>query len=241
MSSIKKRFSVGWMGGIALGLLCGMTTVLAGSVGVTFNTGDTLTATHMNDIATAVNDNNSRLGTAETDISNLKSSSGACAVGAGDEPGGMVRVGPLCVDKYLARADFTGCSADGTTSCGSAVAVSTSQNSPAVDMSWAQAARACANAGKRLLTPGEWMAAFISGAILETGTDSLEFVDSMLTLNSTNPATDGSSPGASSPAQGGYMGPRTAAGGKVQMVTNVDYDQVDADGSPNFLFFRCAR
>ena len=234
MSIIKKRFSVGWVAGIVLGVACG---AFAGSVSDTFTTGDTLTATHMNNIKSAVNDNNTRLGTAETDIGNLKSNAGACTVGAGDDVGGMVRVGPNCVDKFIARADFTGCSADGTTGCGSATATSKGSGTVATNMSWAQAVRACANAGKRLLTPGEYMAAFISGSLQETATDTLEFVDTMLTLSSTDPGTDNSSPGAGSPAQGGYMGPRTASGGKVQMVTNVDYD---ATGFA-FIRFRCAR
>ena len=225
MRSNKKHFSPGWILGISLGLASSGAVYAAGPITDTFTSGGTLTATQMNNIKNAVNDLQG----------NVPSTS--CRTNAGAVDANAVRVGSLCVDKNLARADFTGCSADGITTCGSAIALNTGVGTATTNMSWAQAVRACANAGKRLLTPGEYMAAFISGSLLETATDSLEFVDSMLTLRSTTAATDPSSGGAASPAQGGYMGPRTASGGKVQMVTNVDYD---ATGF-SFIVFRCVR
>lgn len=234
MSGINKHSLPGWILGMALGVAFSG-VVYAGTVtNPDFASGNTLNAAHMNNIKSAVNDNDTR-------INNLQTSSGACTKNAGDDTGGMVRVGPICVDKFLARATIGTCTGDGTTNCASVIALSTATGSAAADFSWAQAVRACANAGKRLLTPGEYMAAFISGSLSETVTDTLEFVDAMLTLSSTITANDPSSPGTASPAQGGYMGPRTAASGKVQMVTNVDYDLVNPDGGSNFLFFRCAR
>ena len=233
MSSNTKLFSRGWILGVSLGLVCSTGAVLAGPVtNPDFGGGETLTHTHMNNIKSAVGDNDTRINNLQGNVPGT-----SCRTNAGAVDSNAVRVGPLCFDKNLARADFTGCSADGTTSCGAAIAVNTGVSTATTNMSWAQAARACANAGKRLPTPGEYMAAYISGSLLETATDTLEFVDSMLTLSSTNPLNDPSSPGAATPAQGGYMGPRTASGAKVQMVTNVDYD---ATGF-GFIVFRCVR
>lgn len=284
MSRNHKRSSLGWALVISLGIASSAGVVHAGSISDTYTTGDTLTATKMNNIKTAVDDNDTRVSgviantqagalktavdanttatgnnataitnltnSTTTELNNLKGNyaNGSCRTNAGAVDANMVRVGPVCVDKNLARADFTGCSADGTTGCGAAIALNTGGGSPTTNMSWAQAVRACTNAGKRLLTPGEYMAAYISGSLLETLDDRLEFVDAMLSLSSTtpgvDPAGDGlawsgdpSGPGPSVPAQGGYMGPRTAATSKIQMITNVDYD---ATGFA-FIVFRCAR
>jgi len=80
MSSIKKHVSVGWVMGILLGITC---SAFAGSVGGTFNTGDTLTAAQMTGIQSAVNDNNTRITTLEAN---------ACPVN-------MTRVGATCIDQ----------------------------------------------------------------------------------------------------------------------------------------------
>lgn len=220
-----------------LGMILGVTfsgVVYAGQVtNPTFAGNETLTAAHMNNIKTAVNANDTL--------------SGACTVGAGDATDGMARVGPVCVDKYAARASFAGCALNGA-GAGCATAIATSDPADgaiASGMSPAQAARACANAGKRLLTPGEWLAAFVSGALSDVVTapadatqDRMEFVDALLTIRSTNTVTDPSGPGAAIAAQGSYMGPRFDASNKVQMLSNIAYDET---GGVTFIRFRCAR
>ena len=172
MSSHKKRFSLRLAVGLSLGLAGA--AVYAGQVtNTTFIGGETLTHTHMNNIKTAVNDNDTR-------ITNLQGNAGAsvaCVGNAGDAADGMSRVGSLCVDKYQARVDFTGCALNGIAGC-TAAAVSTAAGSAATGMSWSQAARACANAGKRLLTSGEWMMAKTM-SVTTLGSDNAEFVDGM--------------------------------------------------------------
>ena len=61
MSSNKKLFSSSWVFGISLGLACSTGVVFAGSIADTYTTGDTLTATNMTNIKTAVNDNDTRM------------------------------------------------------------------------------------------------------------------------------------------------------------------------------------
>jgi hypothetical protein len=97
------------------------------------------------------------------------------------------------------------------------------------------AARACANAGKRLLTPAEWVTAWqnanisdmVAGATPSTGTS--EWVDAMVA--------------ASSPAkpEGGFIGQNNDQGGSVFALEygTVAYDVTNAGWS--HVRFRCAR
>jgi len=84
MSSNKKLFSPGWILGILLGLACSAGVVYAGSIGTTYTTATPVDVTLMNDVKTAVNDNDTRV----------------TAIGAGTQTclAGMTRVGPTCVD-----------------------------------------------------------------------------------------------------------------------------------------------
>jgi len=221
MSSNKKRFSLGWAIGISLGLTCSAGVVYA------FTDGETLTAAKMNELAT---------------------STGACIANAGDDANGMVRVGSVCVDKNPASLwNGTGagataitampgsCTAEGT-GCTGVVALTKAAPGTALKdastVTYAQAAVACANAGKRLLTPGEWMMARGNASILGMTTDGkAEFVDDV-------------EPGASTAAvmQAGYMGQNLAASGPVGQVdffANTDYNAVV--GGATWLGFRCAR
>jgi hypothetical protein len=138
MSSIKKRFSVGWVAGLGLGIVC---STFAGSISDTYTTGDTLTAAQMNNIKTAVNGNNTAIGNLQGGVPGA-TCTGNPAV-TGDT---MVRVGSICVDKYEA-------------SVSSGAAQSVAGVPPTVDVTWFAAADACAKAGKRLLTNAEWQTA----------------------------------------------------------------------------------
>ena len=234
MSSIKKRFSLGLAVGLSLGLAGG--AAYAGSIADTYTTGDTLTAAKMTNIKTAVGDNDTR-------ITNLQGNagSGTCVTNnASDE---MVRVGPICVDKHRASiwpstaaggtqvTSLAGCNANGT---GAGCAGIVAQSRPTVtpidgdSITWAQAQRACSNAGKRLLTPGEWMAAYSSGLAPSMATaDKEDYVDAV------------GNGGASAKLLGGYMGPTSGAAGVEFDTSALTYDLVA--GVSNIFGFRCAR
>lgn len=163
----------------------------------------------------------------------------------------MVRVGPICVDKYPASlyngtadtasaATIGSCAPDGKgASCANIYAQSRQGATPAAgtSVSWAQAARVCANAGKRLLTPAEWINAWqktgagandIAGITACTSCN--EYVDGMA-----NPAAPGVAPV-------GFIGESFDIGGGIlalEYSTNIVYTQTDA-GWVN-THFRCAR
>lgn len=284
MTSNKKRSSLGLALGISLGLASAGTIVNAGSIGDTYTDGDTLTATKMTNIKTAVGDNDTRisgviantqagalkalvdghttnitnlgtsittLGSTDTaiqaDVTNLKGNNlgvGAACVGnnASDL---MVRVGPICVDKHKV-AIYNGtsasattvtiaglsCAENGTTNC-TMVAQSRSTGTPADGdaITWAQAQRACINAGKRLLTPGEWMAAYTSGLTADIATtDDQDYVD-------VGALTYGAS--SAGKLEVGYMGVTTAAGGVNLNSNGFKYDAYAA--LSGIVQFRCAR
>jgi len=137
MSNNKKRSSLSLAIGIALGFSAA--AVYAGSISDTYTTGQTLSATMMDNIKNAVNDSNTRLTTVE-------SGKGTCA-GNPDVTGDtMVRVGSVCVDKY--EASISG-----------GVARSLPNVAPAAGVNYFQAADACVKAHKRLLTNAEWQMA----------------------------------------------------------------------------------
>lgn len=220
MNSDIKRSSLGWALGIFLGLVCAGVFVYADSITTTFNSGDTLHAADVNAIVNAVNQVQGNAG------------NGACVTNAGDDAGGMVRVGSVCVDKFLSRLGASvlsgatpTCSTDGKT-C-SAVAVSTATGTINYQVSFAQAARACANAGKRLLTPGEWVAANAAGALSDVTDGKAEYVSVMASGSGTNPLTVG------------YIGTNIAGGGAgvPQGFVNIAYN----DNTSVFISFRCAR
>ena len=231
MSTNKKRFSLGWGVGIVLGIACSAGVAYAVSLTGTFNTGDTLTAAMMNQLAT---------------------SSGTCITNAGDDAGGMVRVGSICVDKNPASlwssTDATataitnmpaGCTVEGIGCTGADVIVALSKATPgtalkdASTITYAQAAAACANAGKRLLSPGEWIMARANASIVGMTTDATgEFVDAV-----------GPSAGAVNDVMpAGYMGQNLGANGPAGVVdffANTAYNAVVGGGT--WLGFRCAR
>jgi hypothetical protein len=221
MRSNNKRFSFGLAALFAVGIGASA-VVLAEPLTGLFSSGDTLTADKLN---------NGLFG-------NLAAV--PCVVNTGDSADGVVRVGPLCVDKYQARASFGACPPSGVgAACAAIVATSTAAGTAAVSMSWSQAQRACNNAGKRLLTPGEWMAGFNAGAFADTATDKFEFVDAFLTRT----LAGGEDLNSATKAQAGYIGRTTAAtpSGDIHVITNVNYDALVTPTATFTWHFRCGR
>jgi hypothetical protein len=83
MSGINKFSLAGWILGISFGVATSG-IAFAGSIADTYTTGDTLTATKMTAVKTAVNDNDTR-------VNAILAGTQTCAAG-------MTRVGPTCVD-----------------------------------------------------------------------------------------------------------------------------------------------
>ena len=140
-----------------------------------------------------VGTNTTNIGTNSTAITALQQNTFSCA---GDPSGDMVRVGPICVDVYEASvwdlADGTDGAGGGANSgtqyglsdnydtstpacldngesCSTVFARSDSGVTPSRFISWYQAAQACANSGKRLLTNAEWQMA-VAGTV-DPGSD----------------------------------------------------------------------
>jgi len=136
----------------------------------------------------------------------------SCRTNAGAVDAGATRVGPLCVETARKVTAAT----------------------------WIAAVTACNTAGKRLMTPGEYIAAKTqAGAALGMNTNNeFEWVDAA----SSNHTANNTVPGAGSGRlMVGYMGPATAAimgsgaDGDIMFGTNADYD-VDYG-----IFYRCVR
>jgi hypothetical protein len=174
---------------------------------------------------------NTTVGSQTTDVNNLKGNlaNGSCRANDGTVDANAVRVGSVCVDKFRQTVTIGTCSADGTTNCGSVTPSSGGAAGGTTGLSFSQAARACANAGKRLLTPGEWLMARTLGTVSDMTTDTkAEWVD-----------VAGPGAAASDPMQVGYAGTNLASAGSgvAQIFVNAAYD---ATGLA-FVYFRCAR
>lgn len=210
----------------------------------TFSSGEVISSSAMNqnfqEIKKAVDGNDSQIADLSAQVEVL-SQADTCA---GNNPQDvMVRVGTICVDKYKASLWATSdegatevsvlpaeCAANGL-DCSGIVAQSREQSSAAISgsISYARAQAACINAGKRLLTPGEWLMAATSADTSGMLTvDSMEFV-----LGVKETAVTGEK------LVVGYIGPRSAAKGEIQFVANIKFDD-PSTGNP-WLGFRCAR
>ncbi|MGI9302400.1 MAG: SUMF1/EgtB/PvdO family nonheme iron enzyme, partial [Gammaproteobacteria bacterium] len=119
----------------------------------------------------AVDDNDAR-------ITGLETGNAACA--GNDATDIMVKVGPLCADRYeasvwdsaagggtqfglVANTNNNPCEPNGS-NCANIYARSEANREPSSQTTWFQAAAACANVGKRLPTNAEWQ-------LLALGTD----------------------------------------------------------------------
>lgn len=143
-------------------------TVTANTAAIATNAADI--ATNTADIAT----NTANIATHTTDINNLKQNGNKNGVACtGNDAGDvMVRVGPLCVDKYESslwdsatggNALNANTCADNGNNCSTGAtkifARSVAGTAPDANVTWFQALQACANSGKRLLTNAEWQMA----------------------------------------------------------------------------------
>jgi hypothetical protein len=198
MRSIKTSSLVRRALAVSLGLAFAASAVYASDPGPAFSDGQTLNAARMNQLNSAVSDNNTRIGTLQTDVTALKNGVPTCGTGT-------TAVGPACVDNTRQGPNVT----------------------------WSAAVDTCRAAGKRLLTPGEYMAAKNLGTI--TDMTNLEFVDAMFTNGVDADPRAGR-------LQVGYMGPSTGApdfvtpAGDIFVGLNADYD-----AQYNFIYYRCAR
>ena len=84
----------------------------------------------------------------------------------------MVRVGNFWIDRYEASTPGTGSLGTGSAALTTAAAYSTTGNEPATSVTWFQAERLCANAGKALCSNAEWSAAALGSpdGVASTGT-----------------------------------------------------------------------
>jgi hypothetical protein len=188
MSSINKFSFIRWILGMALVATSGI--ALAGDVPATFATDQVLTAAKMNEIATAINDNDTRVDGMQTGVP-------VCVTGSS-----MTRVGTICVDN--------------------------ARSGPSV--AWNDAINVCRAAGKRLLTPAEYIAAFNQGVITANDVDEFEFVDSV----SNDASSDGDiTGGISGNLTVGFIGPIS---GVIFFSTQQPYTTASS-----IIFYRCAR
>lgn len=144
MDSNRKRFSFGWYTGALLGVTFSGAVVYAVTLPHTFTDGTTISASQVNANFTA-----------------LSTAIDGC-------PTDMVRAGAGCIDsatQYITAAPGSGCAATGAGCTASTLTTGTTPASPAIAFSWGQAVAACANAGKRLATGREIIAAANSSAI----------------------------------------------------------------------------
>jgi len=126
----------------------------------------------------------------------------SCRTNAGAVDAGAIRVGPLCVDNARQAANST----------------------------WNDAVNTCSTAGKRLMTPGEYIAAKNAGTVSDMATNGdFEWVDLV--------SHDGSVGGTAGRLTVGFMGPSTTLSGAILTSVSNTYDAATFSN----VFFRCAR
>ena len=159
----KKRFTMRQVVGLLTGVFLGIAAITYAVSFTDFQNGSTISSSEMNTKLNALKDAINRRYTAD------------CAGNSANDI--MVKVGPLCVDKYEAsvwsNADGTGIAYgvfSGQTYYPSSFpetgnwtaplyAVSRAGVIPSTNVTWFQAQQACALSGKRLLTNAEWQMA----------------------------------------------------------------------------------
>jgi len=210
MDSNRKRFSFGWYTGVLLGVTFSGAVVYAVTLPYTFTDGTTASAAQVN-----------------ANFAALSTAIDGC-------PTDMVRVGASCLDtaaQYVTAA-AGGCAATGAGCTGSALTVGTAPASPPFAYSWGQAVAACTNAGKRLATGREIIAAANAGAVTVPD-GSFQYVDASAARSGTT-TTDLAYAGTHIFLTGGTFG----LGG-----TNTPYTEVfpKSGTSDPTVGFRCAK
>jgi hypothetical protein len=239
MSSNKKRFSLGWITGIALGIGSSGALVYAVTVPNSFTDGTTASAAQVNANFVALQDAVNGL-PGQTCVGNS----------ASDE---MVRVGSACVDKNPASL-FDGNAATSTalgsvpvaclpngSGCSGVFAQSRATPGTVTSITWAQAAVACANAGKRLITPSQLATAFALGvAALADGNS--EWVDIVVAAGGGTGTTNNTGSGGNGTFGVGKMGPAIGSTGNSGAGV-LGFLAVDRSIDPPAatVGFRCAR
>jgi formylglycine-generating enzyme required for sulfatase activity len=151
----------------------GLSAVAVAAIGIYAYAATTVPYTFQKDTVAKSSEVNANFSALASAIDALGSGSSCTGTSANDE---VVKVGPLCVDKYEASVwsspDGTGtqygATADDYTAAGfpdngnwttPLYAVSMANVKPSANITWFQAQQACALSGKRLLTNAEWQMA----------------------------------------------------------------------------------
>jgi len=235
MSSNQKHSSIGWTLAISLGIACSAGVAHAGSIGdPDYTAGETLTAAKMQNIKNAVNDNDTRIGAI---IANTQAGALKTAV-----DGNTADITALDGRVTTNEADIAALQ-NGTPTCGAgttAVGPTCVDNTRAgPSITWIAAVDACRAAGKRLLTPSEYIAAKnLGGTITDMTTNGqYEWVDAVTSSASANTTL---ADGHAGRLMVGYMGPSSGnagvADGEIFFGNNAAYDAAFA-----FIYYRCAR
>jgi hypothetical protein len=244
MSSNKKHSSLGWTLAISLGIACSAGVAHAGSIGDTYIAGDTLTAAKMDNIKAAVNDNDGRITTNTTDVDALTTTVNGHTTSIGTlnttVGGHTSSIGTLTTDVNNLKNGTPTCGA-GTTAVG-LICVDNTRQGPSV--TWIDAVNDCRAEGKRLMTPGEYMAAKSLTTVPDMATNGeYEWVDSVSSNASADTTQAGGSAGR---LTAGYMGPATAAaiGGTSPVPADGDIffgNNALYDLAYGYIWYRCAR
>jgi hypothetical protein len=238
MSSNKKHSSLGLTLAISLGMAFSAGVVHAGNIGDTYTAGDTLTAAKMDTIKAAVNDNDAKLN--GTTNSTLKT---AIDDNTADITALDGRVTANEGDIADLQTDVTNLQ-NGTPTCGAgttAVGPICVDNTPAAGgATWIAAVNACRDLGKRLLTPGEYMAAKSLGTVPDMDINGqFEWVDSVSASGSSDSDPVGGLAGRLIVA---FMGPglsptHVPVAGAIFFSTTATYDTT----AQAWIVYRCAR
>jgi len=207
MDSNRKRFSFGWYTGVLLGVTFSGAVVYAVTLPYTFTDGTTASAAQVN-----------------ANFAALSTAIDGC-------PTDMARVGASCIDtaaQYVTAAPGSGCAETGQGCTASTLTVGTAPANPPVGYSWGHAVAACTNAGKRLATGREIIAASNAGAI-SVPDGSFQYVDASAARSGPDLAYAGT--------HVFLTGSTFGLGG-----TNTPYTEVFPNAqTPTVVGFRCAR
>lgn len=206
MDGNRKRFSFGWYTGVLLGVTFSGAVVYAVTLPHTFTDGSTASASQVN-----------------ANFAALSAAIDGCATD-------MVRVGASCVDtaaQYITSAT-NACAATGAGCAASTITVASAPVSPPFAYSWGQAVAACTNAGKRLATGRELIAAANAGSITVPD-QTFQYVDASAARSGTDLS---------------YAGTHLFLNGTTYQLggTNTAYTEVFPNANASTVVaFRCAR